>query len=73
MIIVMRCRNAITLPPNITLSRREFHIFSASTEKYIVCTIILLKSICLSVDVSKLQVAIRARSSWEMSETVRID
>ena len=35
--------------------------------------IILLKSICLSVDVSKLQVAILARSSREISQTVRID
>ena len=36
-------------------------------------TIILLKSVCLSVDVSKLQVAILARSSREMSQTVCID
>ena len=35
----------------------------------IIYTIILLKSVA----VSKLQVAILARSSWEMSETVRID
>ena len=35
-------------------------------------TIILLKSVCLSVDVRKLQVAILARSSREMLQTVRI-
>ena len=35
-------------------------------------TIILLKSVCLSVGVRKLQVAILARSSREMSLTVRI-
>ena len=36
-------------------------------------TIILRKSVCLSVDVIKLQVAILARSSREMCQTVRID
>ena len=35
-------------------------------------TIIFLKSVCLSVGVRKLQVAILARSSWEMYLTVRI-
>ena len=39
----------------------------------IICTIILFKHVCLSVDVSKLQVAILARLSREMSQTVRID
>ena len=38
----------------------------------IIYTIILLKSVCLSVSVRKLQVAILARSSREMSLTVRI-
>ena len=44
------------------------------TDPYIdllVYTIILIKSACLSI--SKLQVAILARSSREMSQTVRID
>ena len=36
------------------------------------CTIILLKSVCMSVGVRKLQVAILARSSREMSLTDRI-
>ena len=36
-------------------------------------TIIILKSVCLSVVVRKLQVAILARSSREISQTVRID
>ena len=36
-------------------------------------TIILLKSVCLSVGVRKRQVAILARSSREISQTVRID
>ena len=35
-------------------------------------TIILLKSVCLSVGVRKMQVAILARSSREMPLTVRI-
>ena len=35
--------------------------------------LILLKYVCLSVDVSKLQFAILARSSREMSQIVRID
>ena len=39
---------------------------------YVIYTIILLKSVCLSVTVSKLQVAILARSSREMPQTVRI-
>ena len=38
----------------------------------IIYTIILLKSVCMSVGVLKLQVAILARSSREMSLTVRI-
>ena len=42
---------------------------------FLIYTIILLKSACLSVDVNKLQVAILARSSREMyqNQTVRID
>ena len=35
--------------------------------------LVLLKSVCLSVAVRKLQVVILARSSREISETVRID
>ena len=38
----------------------------------LIYTIILLKYVCLSVGVSKLQVAILARSSREMSLTVHI-
>ena len=38
----------------------------------IIYTIICLKSVCLSVSVSKLQAAIIAPSSREMSLTVRI-
>ena len=39
----------------------------------LIYTKILLKSVCLSVCVSKLQVAILARSPQEMSQIVRID
>ena len=38
----------------------------------IIYTIILLKSVCLSVGVRKLQIAILARSPREMTLTVRI-
>ena len=49
-----------------TSSRDESEITSSTLAIYTIIG-------CLSVGVSKLQVAILARSSWEMSQTVRID
>ena len=48
------------------------HTFLSSKSTTTIYTIICLKSVCLSVSVRKLQVAILARSSREMSLTDRI-
>ena len=42
-------------------------------QQNVVCIIILLRSVCLSVAVRSLQAAVHARSSREISQTVRID
>ena len=57
----------------VALSRKSYLSMTVAFEILpIICTIIVLKSVCLSVGVRKLQVAILARSSREMYLTVRI-
>ena len=50
----------------------DLNMLYLSTGKSYIYTIILLKTVCLSVGVHKLQVTILARLSREMSLTVRI-
>ena len=50
-----------------------FLFYSSPNYKLSIIIIILLKSVCLSVAVRKLQVAMLARSSQEISQTVGID
>ena len=51
---------------------QEKKSFSEKIDILIIYNIIILKSVCLSVGVRKLQFAILARSSREMSLTVHI-